>query len=49
MKVEEEHTNVFQTLHGGMTATIVDILTSLGHHAHPNGMRPSVSANINIS
>lgn len=35
MTVGEEHTNIFGTLHGGCTATIVDCLSSYAVLTHP--------------
>ena len=46
--IQPEHTNVFGTLHGGCTATLVDVCTSIAMATHPkpgNG----VSVNLNIS
>lgn len=35
MKVEEEHTNILGTLHGGCTATLVDVISSYALLTHP--------------
>lgn len=35
MVVEKEHTNIFGTLHGGFTASAVDIISSLAVMTHP--------------
>nr|XP_018902686.1 PREDICTED: acyl-coenzyme A thioesterase 13-like isoform X1 [Bemisia tabaci] len=48
MKVEAEHLNVYNTLHGGLIATIVDVIPSLGHFTHPNGARGGSSATTNL-
>lgn len=35
MKVGEEHTNIYGTLHGGCTATIVDCMSGYALLTHP--------------
>lgn len=48
MVIEPEHTNVYGSLHGGFTATLIDICTSIAMSTHPrkgNG----VSVDLNIS
>ena len=35
MKVEERHTNIFGTLHGGCTATLVDCMSDYALLTHP--------------
>lgn len=35
MKVEEKHTNIFGTLHGGCTATLVDCMSGYALLTHP--------------
>ncbi|KAF7669361.1 hypothetical protein LDENG_00196340, partial [Lucifuga dentata] len=47
MRVEEEHTNVFGTLHGGMTATLVDIISTAAIVCSDRGA-PGVSVDMNI-
>uniref|UniRef100_A0A8D8PQV7 Acyl-coenzyme A thioesterase 13 n=1 Tax=Cacopsylla melanoneura TaxID=428564 RepID=A0A8D8PQV7_9HEMI len=48
LTVEKEHTNIFNTLHGGYIATLVDIITSLAILAHPR-VGKGVSVNLNVS
>ncbi|KAL1455068.1 hypothetical protein WDU94_009188 [Cyamophila willieti] len=38
MKVAKEHTNTFGTLHGGMTATLVDYLSGCALLTHKNAL-----------
>ncbi|XP_065200245.1 acyl-coenzyme A thioesterase 13-like [Planococcus citri] len=48
MLIEPEHTNIYGSLHGGFTATLIDICTSIAMSTHPrkgNG----VSVDLNIS
>lgn len=48
MVIEPQHTNVYGSLHGGFTATLIDICTSIAMSTHPrkgNG----VSVDLNIS
>ncbi|XP_046857001.1 acyl-coenzyme A thioesterase 13-like [Xenia sp. Carnegie-2017] len=45
--VEEEHQNASGTLHGGFTATLIDVLTSLALVSGENG-RPGVSVDLNV-
>jgi len=35
MVVEKQHTNVLGTLHGGFTATAIDVLSSMAVLTHP--------------
>lgn len=35
MVVEKEHTNGYGTLHGGFTATAVDVISSIAVMTHP--------------
>ncbi|CAD5117204.1 DgyrCDS6001 [Dimorphilus gyrociliatus] len=49
MKVEEEHENRGQTLHGGMTATLVDNISTIALMSYNDGTPPGVSVNMNIS
>ncbi|XP_057665193.1 acyl-coenzyme A thioesterase 13-like [Diorhabda carinulata] len=50
LKVSEENTNLMGTLHGGLSATLLDCVSTYGLHSHKNasGVR-SVSVNINVS
>ncbi|XP_030068080.1 acyl-coenzyme A thioesterase 13 [Microcaecilia unicolor] len=48
MKVEEEHTNANGTLHGGMTATLVDIISTAAFIYTERGL-PGVSVDMNIT
>ncbi|KAJ8334288.1 hypothetical protein SKAU_G00399270 [Synaphobranchus kaupii] len=48
MKVEEEHTNRGGTLHGGLTATLVDIVSSAALTYTERGS-PGVSVDMNIT
>lgn len=48
LTVEKEHVNIFGTLHGGLIATLVDIITSLAVFAHPRQGK-GVSVNLNVS
>ncbi len=47
MKVEEEHQNRGGSLHGGMTATLVDAVSTLALMS--NGAPPGVSVDLNVS
>ena len=51
LKVEEEHCNGMDTLHGGMTATLVDCITTLAVMTAPEdgslGL-PGVSVDLNM-
>ncbi|CAG9832574.1 unnamed protein product [Diabrotica balteata] len=49
LKVLEEHTNPMGTLHGGLSATLVDSVSSYGLFTHEKGGVKSVSVNINVS
>ena len=47
-KIEEEHTNRYGTLHGGMTATIVDNVSTMALLAtEPHA--PGVSVDLSVS
>ncbi|XP_077405121.1 acyl-coenzyme A thioesterase 13 [Vanacampus margaritifer] len=48
MKVAEEHTNGFGTLHGGLTATLVDVISTLAIMYSDRGS-PGVSVDMNIT
>ncbi|KAM9230216.1 acyl-coenzyme A thioesterase 13-like [Dugong dugon] len=48
MKVEEEHANVMGTLHGGLTASIVDNIPTLALLCTERGV-PRVSVDLNIT
>ncbi|XP_027742680.1 acyl-coenzyme A thioesterase 13 isoform X2 [Myiozetetes cayanensis] len=48
MKVEEEHTNRFGTLHGGLTATLVDVVSTAAL-LYTERATPGVSVDMNIS
>ena len=49
MKVEKEHTNRGGFLHGGMTTTIIDVLSGVAMMTLPNASSSGVSINLNIS
>ncbi|KRT81508.1 hypothetical protein AMK59_5515 [Oryctes borbonicus] len=49
LKVANEHVNILGGLHGGYTATLVDVISSLGLLSHEKGLKPSVSVNMNIN
>ncbi|KAI4460166.1 thioesterase superfamily member-related [Holotrichia oblita] len=49
LKVEEEHLNLVGNLHGGLSATLVDVISGIGLLTHKIGLRPSVSVNMNLS
>ncbi|NXO00705.1 ACO13 thioesterase, partial [Rhinopomastus cyanomelas] len=48
MKVEEEHTNRFGTLHGGLTATLVDVVSTTAL-LYTERAQPGVSVDMNIT
>uniref|UniRef100_A0A2I3HBK3 Acyl-coenzyme A thioesterase 13 n=1 Tax=Nomascus leucogenys TaxID=61853 RepID=A0A2I3HBK3_NOMLE len=48
MKVEEEHTNAIGTLHGGLTATLVDNVSTMALLCTERGA-PGVSVDMNIT
>ncbi|XP_056154814.1 acyl-coenzyme A thioesterase 13 [Lampris incognitus] len=48
MKVEEEHTNRGGTLHGGLTATLVDVVSTGAIMYSERGL-PGVSVDMNIT
>ncbi|XP_053252738.1 acyl-coenzyme A thioesterase 13 [Podarcis raffonei] len=48
MKVEEEHTNRGGTLHGGLTATLVDVVSTAAL-LHTERAAPGVSVDMNIT
>ncbi|XP_042724755.1 acyl-coenzyme A thioesterase 13 [Lagopus leucura] len=48
LKVEEEHTNKHGTLHGGLTATLVDVISTVALMYTERGV-PGVSVDINIT
>ncbi|XP_026819555.1 acyl-coenzyme A thioesterase 13-like [Rhopalosiphum maidis] len=56
MVVEKQHTNSYGTLHGGFTATVVDVLSSIAVLTHPrvvedidSAPNSGVSVDIHIS
>ncbi|KAL3268935.1 hypothetical protein HHI36_008022 [Cryptolaemus montrouzieri] len=48
MKVEQEHTNILGTLHGGFTASLIDVVSSYGLNSLERGNVPHVSVNLNV-
>jgi len=48
MKVEKEHVNMYGTLHGGCSATIVDHVTSAALVTSEGTPNPGVSVNLDI-
>lgn len=48
MKVEEEHTNRGGTLHGGLTATLVDVVSTAAL-LYTERAVPGVSVDMNIT
>lgn len=48
MRVEEEHTNRGGTLHGGMTATLVDVISTVAIMNSERGA-PGVGVDMNIT
>ncbi|XP_024894279.1 acyl-coenzyme A thioesterase 13 isoform X1 [Pteropus alecto] len=48
LKVEEEHTNTFGTAHGGLIATLVDIISTIALLQTERGS-PGVSVDMNIT
>ncbi|XP_022602958.1 acyl-coenzyme A thioesterase 13 [Seriola lalandi dorsalis] len=48
MRVEEEHTNRGGTLHGGLTATLVDVISTMAIMYSERGA-PGVSVDMNIT
>ncbi|XP_035536805.1 acyl-coenzyme A thioesterase 13 isoform X2 [Morone saxatilis] len=48
MRVEEEHTNRGGTLHGGLTATLVDVVSTMAIMYTERGA-PGVSVDMNIT
>ncbi|KAG5876355.1 hypothetical protein JTB14_009040 [Gonioctena quinquepunctata] len=49
MKVDEEHLNVFGTLHGGFSAFLVDTISSWAVLSHKNCEHPNVSVDLNLT
>lgn len=49
LKVEHEHTNPMGGLHGGFSATLVDIISSCALLTHKKGEAPSVSVDMNLT
>ncbi|CAG9769348.1 unnamed protein product [Ceutorhynchus assimilis] len=47
LKIEEEHTNVMGGLHGGLSATLVDSISTYALVSHRHGVCPNVSVHIN--
>ncbi|KAK9679014.1 Thioesterase superfamily [Popillia japonica] len=48
LKVDEEHLNLVGMMHGGFSATLVDVVSGIGLLTHKVGLRPSVSINMNL-
>lgn len=48
MKVEDDHANKYGTLHGGLTATLVDNISTLALVSTERGL-PGVSVDMNIT
>ena len=48
MEVEEQHANKYGTLHGGLTATLVDNISTLALMCTERGV-PGVSVDMNIT
>jgi len=48
-EVKEEHTNPFGTLHGGCTASLVDIVTTAAILAKEGNTHPGVSVDLTVS
>ncbi|XP_006009249.1 acyl-coenzyme A thioesterase 13 [Latimeria chalumnae] len=48
LKIEEEHTNRVGTLHGGLTATLVDVVSTAALIHTERGL-PGVSVDMNVS
>lgn len=48
MRVEEEHTNRGGTLHGGLTATLVDVISTVAIMYSERAL-PGVSVDMNIT
>ncbi|XP_008992136.1 acyl-coenzyme A thioesterase 13 [Callithrix jacchus] len=48
MKVEEEHTNKLGTLHGGLTATLIDSISTFALLCTERGA-PGVSVDLNVT
>uniref|UniRef100_A0A8C8T026 Acyl-coenzyme A thioesterase 13 n=2 Tax=Peromyscus maniculatus bairdii TaxID=230844 RepID=A0A8C8T026_PERMB len=48
MKVEEQHANKFGTLHGGLTATLIDSISTVALMCTERGA-PGVSVDMNIT
>lgn len=48
MRVDEEHTNRGGTMHGGMTATLVDVISTMAIMYSDRGA-PGVSVDMNIT
>lgn len=49
LKVEEEHQNFVGGLHGGMTATMVDVLSTLAMMTHKENPPPGVTVDLHVS
>nr|XP_040138033.1 acyl-coenzyme A thioesterase 13 [Ictidomys tridecemlineatus] len=48
MKVEEQHANKMGTLHGGLTATLIDSISTVALLCSERGL-PGVSVDMNIT
>lgn len=48
LRVEEEHTNKIGTLHGGLTATLVDCISTMALLCTERAL-PGVSVDMNIT
>lgn len=49
LNVEDEHLNIMGNLHGGCSATLVDVVSSWALLTHEKGLAPSVSVNMNLT
>ncbi|XP_066253509.1 acyl-coenzyme A thioesterase 13-like [Euwallacea similis] len=47
VKVAEEHSNVLGGLHGGFSATLVDVISGYALSSHKKGAMPHVSVHLN--
>ncbi|XP_023019556.2 acyl-coenzyme A thioesterase 13 isoform X1 [Leptinotarsa decemlineata] len=49
LRIGPEHVNPMGTLHGGLSATLVDSISSWALHSHRNGPNISVSVEMNMT
>ncbi|KAJ8911949.1 hypothetical protein NQ315_012760 [Exocentrus adspersus] len=49
LKISEEHSNVMGGLHGGLSATLVDMISTYGLFSHKYGEVPSVSVDLHTT